>query len=111
MGLEFNHVSIKTREEEDVVDQLKQLGGIVLNLLDEQRLVRCLMRHIEEFGETHHRAQRGTDLIAHIAQEGILDRLHILSFGRFESQPLLCCLDFADITTDAKILGNDTIIV
>ena len=80
--LEFNHLSIQTREEQDVVDEFQQLRRVLLDFMDKQRLFLWRMLHLEQFGKTNNGSQRGTYLVAHVAEEGILDGLHLLCFLR-----------------------------
>ena len=66
---------------------------------------------LEKLSKAHNRTQWRTNLVAHITQEGILHRLNLLSLGRLLSQFLFSGLDFTDVTADAKVLNNASLLV
>ena len=67
--LEFYHAGIQSGKEQDVVDELQQVSRVLLDLLDEQRLVVCSMIQFKEFSKTNDRAEGSTNLVAHVRQE------------------------------------------
>ena len=73
--VELHHVGIETRDEEDVVDELQQLVGVALDVVDEQGLIFWVVVGTQQFGEAYHGAQWRSYLVAHVLQEGVFQQL------------------------------------
>ena len=61
---------------------------------------------LNEVGEAHDGVQWRTDLVAHVAQEGVLHRLHLLCLLRLAGQLLLGGLQVADVTAHTEVFGD-----
>ena len=109
--LDLNHPGIQTRQEQDVVDELQQQRGIVVDLLDEKALVLRRVLQLKQFGKAYHRVERRADLVAHVAQEGVLHRLHLLGLGSLPGQILLRSLQLADVAAHADISRHTALLV
>ena len=64
------------------------------------------MRYVEELGKAHYRSQWCANLIAHVAQEHILDVLLVLSIDTFFLELSFRLFDFADVSAESEVLRH-----
>ena len=65
-----------------------------------------MLSHCDELGESHHGGERGTDFVAHVAQEGVLHRLYFLCLLCLAGQLFLGGLDVGDVAAHAEVVGD-----
>ena len=106
-----DHVGVEARQEEDVVDELQQLRGVVLDLVDEHVLIVGGVLHLEKFCEAHHGIERRADLEAHVVEEGVLHHFHLLGAERLTGQLLLHVLQLTDVTAHAEVVDELALLV
>ena len=99
----LNHTGIQTREEQNVVDQVKQLVRVLLDLLHEDSFVGRVVLGFEQFGKANHRIQWRTDFVAHVCQECLFQRLCLLSFLGLYGQTALGLYHLRHVAAHAEV--------
>ena len=100
--LQFHAVGFDFTEIEDVVDQLEQMHGIVMDVADEALLrvvERTLALLFEKFGESDDGVQRSAELVAHAGEELAFQLVGVLDFAVAGFQFLV---GFADLLFEAR---------